>query len=117
MPKVCAVGLALAVLLGLPASVAAQADDKEQGRDDTGLHWRNRPSIQLGEHVRLDLRLKLQFDWRRFDPEIGEDLYDFRARRGGLNGEIGNHVEFQIERDLNPDGRWRDVFVNWQTFR
>ena len=29
----------------------------------------------------------------------------------GINGEIGDHVEFQIERDLNSDGRWRDVFA------
>ena len=37
--------------------------------------------------------------------------------RGGINGEIGNHVEFQIERDLDPDGEWRDVFARWRTYR
>jgi phosphate-selective porin OprO and OprP len=104
------------VLLACAATTAAQSN--EQGEPERGgIYWRNRPSIQIGEHIRLDLRLKLQFDWRDFDPEIGEDTYDFRARRWGLNGEIADHVEFQIERDFNANGRWRDVFVNWRTFR
>jgi phosphate-selective porin OprO and OprP len=115
MPKLSAVAALCVGLLAHAPAAAAQTGQDEGER--TGLHWRNRPSIQIGEHIRLDLRLKLQYDWRRFDPEIGEDLRDFRARRGGVNGEIGNHVEFQIERDLNRQGRWRDLFVNWRTFR
>ncbi len=95
----------------------AAAQDAQDDGPRTGLRWRNRPSIQIGEHIRLDLRLKLQYDLRRFDPEIGEEETDFRARRGGINGEIGDHVQFQIERDLNADGRWRDVYANWRTFR
>jgi len=106
---------AYAVGFLLPLGAFAQQPDDEGPR--SGVRWRNRPSIQLGEHVRLDLRLKLQFDWRRFDPEIGEDEFDPRVRRGGINGEIGDHVEFQIESDLQSGGRWRDVFVNWRTYR
>ena len=104
------------LFLTLPAPASAQGDQEDE-RERSGFRWRNRPSIQLGEHVRLDLRLKLQYDLRRFDPEIDEDERDFRVRRGGLNGEIGNHLEFQIEGDINRDGRWRDVYANWRTFR
>ncbi len=104
-------GLALV----LPSNAFAQPDPKDEG-PRTGVHWRNRPSIQLGL-FRLDLRLKLQLDERVFDPEIGEDDFDFRVRRWGLNGEIGDHIEFQIERDFQRLGRWRDVFVNWRTHR
>ena len=86
-------------------------------------------------NVRLDIRFKTQLDWRTFDPEIGEDQFDRRQVRGGINGEIGNHFEFQLEHDLygrhslrseadDPEddecllgGRWRDVFVSWRTFR
>jgi phosphate-selective porin OprO/OprP len=110
---------ALAVLGVLAAGVtgaAAQGDGQDEP-PPTGVTWRNRPSIQLGEHIRLDLRLKLQYDVRRFDPEIDEDEDDFRVRRAGINGEIGDHLEFQIERDLNSDGRWRDVYANWRTYR
>ena len=116
--------LTAALLLGLvllaPGQVAAQTaqtSQKDDDRDRGWLRWRNRPSFQFGE-LRLDLRLKLQYDWRRFDDAIeDEETSIFRVRRGGVNGEIGNHVEFQIERDLNEDGKWRDVFVNWRTFR
>ena len=110
--------LAVVALLGLslivPTSVAAQADP-DQG-PKSGVYWRNRPSIQLGP-LRVDLRLKLQMDQRWFDPEIGEDDFDFRVRRWGISGEISNDIEFQIDRDFQRLGRWRDVFVNWRTFR
>jgi phosphate-selective porin len=112
----------------LPLSAGAQPEpekeeqkEKEDDRRRTGVYWRNRPSIQLGEHVRIDLRLKLQFDYRIFDSileqEEPQDVFDFRVRRAGINGEISDHVEFQVERDLQSFGRWRDVFVNWRTFR
>ena len=117
MTRVTALAVALGFLLAAPLGADAQPDPQEDEPDRGIFRWRNRPSIQLGEHIRLDLRLKLAWDWRRFDPEIGEDDYDFRTRRAGLNGELGEHVEFQIERDLNEEGRWRDVFANWRTFR
>jgi phosphate-selective porin OprO/OprP len=117
MAKVSLLACALAVVVSLPCTARAQSADQESDQEGGTFRWRNRPSLQIGEHVRLDLRLKLAWDWRDFDPEIGEDTYDFRIRRGGVNGELGDHVEFQIERDLNEDGRWRDVFVNWRTFR
>jgi phosphate-selective porin OprO/OprP len=111
-------GVALCALLGFlpwPSAAVAQTDPDDGPR--TGVYWRNRPSIQLGEHVRLDIRLKLQYDERRFDPDIGEDEFDFRVRRWGIHGEIGDLVEFQVERDFQRDGRWRDLFANWRTFR
>jgi phosphate-selective porin OprO/OprP len=121
--------LALAALVGLvvalPVPVGAQDTQKPAPPDSspreepptTGIYWRNRPSIQLGPHVRLDLRLKLAYDWRRFDPQIDELPDDWRFRRAGINGEIGEDIEFQIERDVNRLGRWRDVYVNWGKFR
>ena len=106
----------IGLLAILPSNVAAQTAEQAEP-PSTGIYWRNRPSIQLGEHVRLDLRLKLAYDWRRFDPEFGHEEDDWRFRRGGVNGEIGEDIEFQIERDLNRDGRWRDVYLNWGKFR
>lgn len=108
--------LALVGLLTLPALAGAQGDQEEKKGPRSGLRWRNRPSIQIGE-LRLDIRFKAQLDWRTFDPDIDEDLFDRRQIRGGINGEIGNHIEFQLEHDLNDGGRWRDVFVRWRTFR
>lgn len=123
-----AAAVALALVCAAPATAwsqavtpAASADQpadrgERDDRERSWLRWRNRPSLQFGE-VRLDLRLKLQYDLRRFDPEIDEDEEDFRTRRAGITGAIGDHIEFEIERDLRRDGRWRDVFVQWNTFR
>lgn len=110
--------LLLGGLLALqPSIVNAQDTATQDEPPTTGIYWRNRPSIQLGEHVRLDLRLKLAYDWRHFDPEINEIRDGWRFRRAGINGEIGNDIEFQIEGDLNSGGRWRDVYINWGQFR
>jgi phosphate-selective porin OprO/OprP len=126
--------VALALVLLYPAASAAQAPavaDQDQADEDSPrgvFRWRNRPSIQLGP-VRLDIRFKTQLDWRTFDPEIDEDLFDRRSLRGGINGEIGDHFEFQVEHDLydrfdeSSDGKrvfggdWKDLFVKWRTFR
>ena len=106
-------GLLTLAVFASPRSAAGQDGQNEP---ESVFRWRNRPSIQLGD-VRLDIRFKTQLDWRVFDPEVEEDLFDRRSLRGGINGEIGNHFEFQIERDLDPDGVWRDVFARWRTFR
>jgi len=108
---VCVVAIAL-----LTSPIVAAGQDSQEPESAPVFRWRNRPSIQLGD-LRLDIRFKTQLDWRAFDPEVAEERFDRRALRGGLNGEIGDHVEFQIERDLDPDGEWRDVFARWRTYR
>lgn len=104
----------MAPILLVPAESAGQPGDQDPPA--SGFRWRNRPSFQFGE-LRIDLRLKVAHEWRAFDPDVEEADRDWRMRRGGINGEIGNHVEFEIERDLVSDGEWRDIFVNWGTYR
>jgi phosphate-selective porin OprO/OprP len=112
----CSVVLVTASVI-LPTLASAQETPNQQDTPAVSFRWRNRPSIQIGEHVRLDIRLKLSHDWREFDPKIDEDHQDWRVRRTGINGQIGDDIQFEVEHDLNADGRWRDVFVNWSTFR
>ena len=108
---------ALALLLASAIGGVTPAVAQDQPEEAAPIfRWRNRPSIQLGP-VRIDIRLKLAHEWRQFDPEIGEDDNAWRHRRGGINGELGDHFEFEIERDLFRDGEWRDVFLNWRTHR
>lgn len=95
----------------------AVQDRRAQGR--RGLVWDNRPSIVFGEDVKVDLRAKLQVDWRRFDPQIDEDTFDFRTARVGLKGDLSRHLDFEIERAIENEGSfgdWKDVYLNWSTF-
>ena len=112
-PLLCAAAV-FGLLLVFPDTTSAQ--DAPQEDNPSVFRWRNRPSFQFGD-IRVDLRFKLAHDWRQFDPELDADDTRWRVRRGGINGEIGRHLEFQVERDLVSDGDWRDVFINWRTYR
>ena len=105
--------LAIVGVCGLATAVSAQ----NAPSPESGFHWRNRPSIQLGPHVRVDLRARLARDWRSFESDVADDVSFWRMRRAGVQGEIADHLQFEIEHDLYAEGRWRDVFVNWHTYR
>ncbi|MFN2446624.1 MAG: OprO/OprP family phosphate-selective porin [Vicinamibacterales bacterium] len=114
LPRVLIAG----AVVFMPAASAAQAGSAPTDDPDEGvIRWRNRPSIRVGA-VRIDPRLKLQLDWRDSDLE-SDDTFDDRMRRVGIEGEVTDHLEFEIERELNPlDARpWKDVYINWSTFR
>ena len=101
------------LVIVLAAAVPAFAQKKR------GLVWDHRPSIVFGKDVSIDIRGKLQFDWRKFDPEIDEDPFDFRTARVGIKGDLTKHFDFEIERGIENDGElgdWKDVFLNWSTF-
>lgn len=89
-----------------------------QGR--RGLVWDDRPSIVFGKDVSVDVRAKVQLDWRTFDPQIDEDTFDFRTARVGLKGDLTKHFDFEIERAIDTGGSgfgdWKDVYLNWSTF-
>jgi phosphate-selective porin len=112
--------LAAAILVTVAAPAVAQ--------DRRGLVWDNRPSIVLGEDINVDLRGRVQLDWRWFDPDVGEEMFDIRTIRVGLKGNLTRHFDWEIEREIDKAadleeevekwrfGQWKDVFVNWTTF-
>lgn len=104
---------AAALGIVLAACAVAAAQDKPAKR---GLTWNDRPSIVFAEDVTMDLRVKVQFDWRGFDPEIGEDLFHFQSRRLGLKGQLTRHFDYEIEREAESAGEWKDVYLNWTSF-
>ena len=103
----------LTALVLVAGATSAAAQDKR------GLVWDDRPKFVFGKDVTLEIRAKLQLDWRRFDPEIDEDTYDFRTARVGLKGDLTRHFDYEIERAIDRDGEfgdWKDVYLNWSTF-
>ncbi len=112
----------MAAILIAFAAVPAAAQDKR------GLVWDNRPSIVFGEDINIDVRGRAQFDWRWFDPDVGEDTYDLRTLRLGLKGNLTRHFDWEIEREIDKAadleeevekwrfGQWKDVYANWTTF-
>ncbi len=110
------------VLAGLGICRPAHAQDRR------GLVWDNRPSIVFGEDINIDLKGRVQFDWRQFDPDVEEDEFDVRTLRVGLKGNLTRHFDWEIERGIDEVleegevepawqlGQWKDVFVNWTTF-
>ena len=97
-------------------------------QDRRGLVWDNRPSIVFGEDINIDLRGRVQFDWRTFDPQRAEEEFDVRTVRIGLKGNLTDHVDWEVEREIDEIleigeieprwkfGQWKDVFINWTTF-
>ena len=110
------------VLAGIAISHPANAQDRR------GIVWDNRPSIVFGEDINIDLKGRVQLDWRRFDPDVDEDEFDVRTLRVGLKGNLTRHFDWEIEREIDEVleegevepkwrfGQWKDVFVNWTTF-
>lgn len=79
------------------------------------LVWDDRPSVRIGEHIRIDARVKLQTDIRVSEWEGLEDeggLFDFNRKRLGVEGEITRYVEFEVEAELRENNPLRDAFVN-----
>ncbi len=106
---------AIAILLACTA-IPAAAQDKR------GFVWNDRPTIVFGEDISLELKGRALLEWRRFDPEIGEDTFHLRTARVGLAGELTRHFEWEVEREIEEVddkwqfGAWKDVAGEWKTF-
>lgn len=115
----CGAGALMVVALAAAPAVAQsdQPKPKPKGKTKRGLVWDNRPSIVFSKNIKVDLRLKGQFDWRTFNPDIQEDSFAIDAKRAGIKGELTKHFEFEVERELVKVSKWKDVYINWRTFK
>jgi phosphate-selective porin OprO/OprP len=102
-------------LAGAAVPVAAQQPPAPQPT----FHWDDHPSIRLGKGTHIDFRARFQADRRASDAPLSDQEtadFDIARRRIGVEGEIKNIVEFQVERELISGDAWRDVFVNYKQF-
>jgi phosphate-selective porin OprO/OprP len=102
-----------------PAQPAEEEKKKPAKAPKKVFNWQHHPSLQLGEGTHIDFRARVQENITQSagsadtaDPTA----VDWARRRIGVEGEIANAVEFQIERELGSDTPWRDLFVGYKQF-
>ena len=116
-PHVALRSLCAAATVVLALSVPASAQQPAgKPKAESGVQWDD-GSIRFGESVRIEPKVRVQADmllWSDVGPI--EDRFSWGSRRIGVNGELFNRVQFQVERafqdDDDDDTPWRDVYVD-----
>ena len=91
------------------------ADGEEPDSKPVGFRWDKGLSLRLGGAGHIDFKARLQGDLQDSEgpTDDGDDAsFDFARRRVGIEGELFDLIEFQVERELTGDEPWRDVYVN-----
>ena len=100
----------------LHAQTAQTGTQKEKEEDP----WFRPPnSIRLGE-FRLDLRVRLHQDFKRFSPDLDFTGWEptFRRARVGVQGRIYDDLEYDLDAELrDKDHPWRNVYLNYRRFQ
>jgi phosphate-selective porin len=106
----------LFVLTAAAAPFVTAIPASAQQPKPTGARWED-DSIRFGDSVRIEPKVRVQADvllWKDSDPI--DDRFSWGSRRIGVNGELFNRVQFQVERafqdDDDDDTAWRDVYVD-----
>lgn len=110
-----------------PADKAAEPQASDKKTDgDWGFRWDGRPSLHLGEGTRVDFRVRLQSEIWHSDATLSLDddsdgdndlSADVARRRIGIEGEILNIFDYQVERELTANrDPWRDVYLNYKQY-
>ncbi len=60
-----------AILIASPRVALPPGAGQRDGK--RGFVWDDRPSIVFGEDISVDLTGRALLEWRKFDPDIGED--------------------------------------------
>lgn len=110
----------LAVLVTAPASAAlAQSQSQAEPREPDRVPWFRPPnSIQLGR-VRIDFRVRLHQDVRRFSPDADPAGWEttFRRARVGVQGRVSTALEYDFDAELRDgDHPLRNAFINYSRY-
>jgi phosphate-selective porin len=111
MPPAQSVALAQSLLRAAPVQPAPRAQ--------AGFRWEDHPTLVFGDDTRIAFRARVSFVNRQSDaplPETEDETLDIARKRIGAEGVIAGLLGFQIERELQSDDPWRDVYVNYQQF-
>jgi len=114
--RLLAVVSAVGVLAIAPSAALAQP---APAPPQPTFRWDDHPSIRFGRGTHIDFRARFQGDMRKSDAPLSDEdtsSFDIARRRIGIEGEIRNIVDFQVERELVDDDAWRDVYINYKQF-
>ncbi len=81
--------------------------------------WEDHPTLVIGKNTRIAFRARVKFDNRHSDapiPDEEDKTLDLARKRIGTEGEIAGLFDFQIERELQKEDPWRDVYLNYRQF-
>jgi hypothetical protein len=114
----------LMALLCCAAVASAQTPAQPAPDGETGIVWRDRPTIDFGNGSRIDLRARVQHQSVLRDDGADaagagtpSDRFSFPRSRFGVTGELVGRVEFQVEHDMAGTGVWRDVYADYRVSR
>jgi phosphate-selective porin OprO/OprP len=103
-------------IVTVPATDAKPAKQEEKP-DTWRFGWEEHPTLHLGPKAQVQFRARLQADVRESEAPIGSaDSFDVSRRRIGLEGGYDGLFDFQIEREIDGDDPWRDVYINYRQF-
>ena len=102
------------VVMWVAAPSFAQTADPQSSTEQPLFRWEDHATFHFGPDVSMQLRLRVQNDFRDTDAPLpaGEGEYRMPLRRFGVRGTVGRSLDYQVDRELVREDAWRDVFVN-----
>jgi len=99
-----------------------KAKDKDKAKDKEYPQFKldDHPSIHLAKGTHIDFKGRFAADVTDSDAPAADTTeaaaVDLGKRRVGVEGEIHNDVEFQVEAELASTNTWRDVYADFKHF-
>lgn len=137
MWKLILIGLMLAPVSVFGQNPVQQEEEEPPAKTEPGrllrFTFKDRPSIRIGNVVRVDIKSKWHFDFLRYSPPIVNPpgtsntppepapTYQLTRARFGLKGNVTKYFDYEIERemravfgDVHERHPWKDVNVNFK---
>jgi phosphate-selective porin len=108
--------------LVLGGAVCGYAADEKLRSDPAAVQFqmKKRPSLEVGNWLKMEFRTKVQTDFRAFSAgaDSDEGFFDPRRMRVGVEGRLFRDLEYEVEYDLAPSRQQlRDGFINYRHIR
>jgi phosphate-selective porin OprO and OprP len=123
LPVVCLAALSCAFAAApVRAQQPATAAPAQKEEPASGFVWDDRPSVRFKDGSHIDLKARVQTDYLFHSGAETEDLtfadrLSVRRKRVGIEGELFNRIEFQVDGAIGASQPWRDVYADFRVNR